>query len=104
MGVAKFPIPEGIEEIITWLNRSTLWNLTLLEEDKLYIYDGDQPMFITSDRAEVFAFLAGCFLSTYFGNDFIGIEGSITRYQGKESSEEALRQLRLESMRNLPNL
>jgi hypothetical protein len=68
MGTPTFPIPTDIEETIALLNASRLWNLTILRGEFIRLIDGDQLMFKTSNEEEAKAFLAGCFLGTYYGN------------------------------------
>jgi hypothetical protein len=66
MGAPNFDIPQGMQDIIAILNASDLWNVTVVRRDeRLYLYDGDQMVFVADTQQETNAFLSGAFLATY---------------------------------------
>ena len=91
MGMARFPLPEEIHEVIALLNASHVWHTSLrVDEGGTYVIDGDQLMFTAQTHGEAKAFLAGCFLATYFGRDLKEIKQEIAdRYEHLSSSEAA---------------
>ncbi len=71
MGEPRFAFPTSLGEAIGLLNDLDLgkvWSLSVFERDGvLYVYGGDQVMFVARSRPEVMAFLAGIFLSSFEG-------------------------------------
>jgi hypothetical protein len=76
----QFPFPDNIQESIDLLNASNgKWNLSIARRDgTLYIYDGDQVMFIAKLEKEVLDFLSGAFLATFYGMGLDQIKSEIT--------------------------
>ena len=89
MGVARFPLPAEIHEVINLLNASHIWHTWLrVDEGGIDVIDGDQLMFTAHTQGEAEAFLAGCFLATYLGQDLKQIKQEIAdRYEQLSSSE-----------------
>jgi hypothetical protein len=69
MGKPRFPFPVSVHEIVSLLNASDAgWSLTVLQDhNTLYVFDGDQALFVARDRQEAVDFLAGVFLATFHG-------------------------------------
>lgn len=89
MGVARFPLPTEMHEVINMLNASHIWHTWLtMDEGGIDVIDGDQLMFTAHTLGEAEAFLAGCFLATYLGKDLKQIRQELAdRYEHLSSSE-----------------
>jgi hypothetical protein len=69
MGKAAFPLPDDLTETVLLLN-ATGENFTLVERSEgIRIYTGDQLAFTASSAEEAEAFLAGCFLWAFMGDN-----------------------------------
>jgi len=74
MPTANPNVPSDMGVTIVLLNASGSWNLTLVEQqNRFYLYDGDQVQFVANTEGEAEAFLAGCFLTQYQGKDLAAI-------------------------------
>ncbi len=93
MGVARFPLPAEMHEVIDLLNASHIWHTWLtVDEGGIDVIDGDQLMFTAQTQGEAEAFLAGCFLATYLGKDLKQIKQEIADRYAHLSSSEAVEQ------------
>jgi hypothetical protein len=78
MGKPFFEMPSNIEEIVSLLNTSNAWHLSMLREgSRIYLYDGDQPIFLADTEMEAECFLAGCFLMTFEGDSLDAITSRV---------------------------
>jgi len=81
MGVPQFPFVRDIDGIIGMLNKSALdlWNLSVVHQaESLYVYDGDQAIFVASTVQEVLDFLAGAFVATFNGKGLDQIKSELS--------------------------
>jgi len=89
MGEPQFPCPTTITETIELLNQLTEdWSLTVLHgHNKLYVFDGDQVLFVAPSREEVAVFLAGIFLASFHGQDLDGLREARVRRSAVPDAE-----------------
>jgi sulfur transfer protein SufE len=83
MGKPQFPFPESALEAMRLLNgsESQLWNLCITErDDALYVYDGDQVMFVARTEEEIQGFLSGAFLATFNGKSLDEIRSQVVHH------------------------
>jgi hypothetical protein len=81
MGEPRFAFPVNVKEAVDLLNDPDRdWSSTVMMKDEtLYVFGGDQVMFVANTRQEVLDFLAGMFLATFHGEDLNEIRSERAR-------------------------